>query len=128
MGENEIFDARTMAELTQHIIQEAYATGNCVIVGRGAQCILQKKHDVFHVFIYAPLRERVERLKTRLEHGADVGERIRTVDGERARYLHQRFGRNWCDQHLYDLLISSKGDENATARIIHYAMTGKLPA
>ena len=127
MGENEIFDARTMAELTEHIIQDAYTAGNCVIVGRGAQCILQNKHDVFHVFIHAPLRERVERLKKRLEQGADVGQRIRTVDGERARYLHQRFSRNWCDQHLYDMMISSREDEDETARIIFYAMTGKPP-
>lgn len=128
MGENDIFDARTMGELTQRIIQESYAAGNCVIVGRGAQCILQSKHDAFHVFVYSPLRERVVRLKRRLEPGADVGQRIRTVDGERARYLHQRFGRNWCDQHLYDMLISSKEDEDETARVIFYAMTGKTPA
>jgi CMP/dCMP kinase len=125
LGEKEIFDANTMAEFTQRIIEDAYATGNCVIVGRGAQCILQHKRDVFHVFVYAPLRERVERLKKRLEPGANVEQRVRTVDGDRSRYLQQRFGRSWCDPHLYNLLISSTEDEDATARAILYAMTGK---
>jgi cytidylate kinase len=125
LGEKEIFDAQTMAKLTRRIIEEAHAAGKCVIVGRGAQCILQHKSDAYHVFVYAPLRERVERLKKRLEPGANVEQRLRTVDGERARYLHQRFGRNWCDQHLYNMLISSTEDEDATARVIHYAMTGK---
>jgi cytidylate kinase len=123
-GDNELFDAQSMAALTQKIVEEAHAAGNCVIVGRGAQCILQHKPDTFHAFVYAPLRDRVRRLKKRLEPGADVEHRIRTVDGERAKYLQQRFGKNWCDLHLYDLMICSQEDEEETARVILYAMSG----
>src|SRR6516165_6544075 len=47
LDDTEIFDAHTMAQFTRHIIEEAYAAGNCVIVGRGAQCILQHKRDAF---------------------------------------------------------------------------------
>ena len=65
-----------MADLTRQIVEQAYADGNCVIVGRGAQCILQSKADVFHVFVYAPFRVRVHRLRTRLEPGADIERRI----------------------------------------------------
>lgn len=125
LGERDLFDAYTMTELTREIIEEAHSGGNCVIVGRGAQCILQYKPDAFHVFIYAPLRERVRRLKKRLEPGADVEQRIRSVDEERAKYLHQRFGKNWCDLHLYDMMICSHEDEDETARVILYAMTGE---
>ena len=119
------FDPDVMNELSRQIIEQAYADGNCVIVGRGAQCILRNRQDVFHVFVFAPLRERMERLKKRLEPGADTAQRIRTVDGERARYLQQHFGKSWCEMHLYDLMISSKEDEDETARVILYAMTGK---
>lgn len=125
LGSNEIFDARTMNDLSRLIIEEAYSAGNCVIVGRGAQCILQHRPDVFHVFVYAPLRERLERLKKRLEPGADVAQRLRTVDGNRAKYIHQVYGTNWCDHHLYDLMISSREDEDESARVIFYALTGK---
>lgn len=125
MDDDEFFDAQTMVQLTRRIIEEAYAAGDCVIVGRGAQCILQHKPDAFHTFIYAPLRERMRRLKTRLEPDADIGERIRKVDGERARYLQRTFGANWCNHHLYDLMVSSKEDEDATARVIYYALTGQ---
>jgi cytidylate kinase len=97
-----------------------------VIVGRGSQCVLQHKPDVFHVFVYAPLKERVVRLKTRLEKGADIEQRIRTVDGERAKYLQQFFGKSWCNPHLYDLMISSRADEDSTARAIVYAMNGQV--
>jgi CMP/dCMP kinase len=124
LAEEDIFDAHAMVDRTRNIIEEAYAAGNCVIVGRGAQCILQHKRDAFHVFVYAPLRERIERLEKRLEKGIDVEQRLRTVDGERAKYLHRQFGRHWCDPHLYDLMLRSTDDEDAAARVILYAMTG----
>lgn len=123
-NEEDIFDARVMGQLTRRIIEEAYASGNCVIVGRGAQCILEHKADVFHTFVFAALRDRMHRLKSRLEPDADIASRIRTVDTERARYLQQSFTRNWCDHRLYDLMVRSEEDEDATARVIFYAMTG----
>ena len=123
LAESDIFDAHTMADRTRNIIEEAYAAGNCVIVGRGAQCILRHKPDVFHVFVYAPMRERMERLKKRLEPGADVEQRLRTVDGDRAKYLHLQFGRNWCDPHLYDLMLRSSDNEGAAASLILYTMS-----
>ena len=125
LAEEEIFDAHEMSEMTRRIIEDAHDAGNCVIVGRGAQCILHYKPDSFHVFVYAPLRERIERLKTRLEPGADIEQRLRAVDEERAKYLQKRFGRHWCDPNLYDLMIRSHGDEDAAAQVILYAMTGK---
>ncbi|HEX4756364.1 MAG TPA: cytidylate kinase-like family protein [Terracidiphilus sp.] len=126
LGENDIFDAHVMTELTRRIIEEAYNGGNCVIVGRGAQCILEHRSDVFHVFVYAPLQERIHRLESRLSKGMNIEHRIRTVDEERSKYLHQRFGKNWCNPHLYDLMICSHADEDATARVIYHAMTGKV--
>jgi cytidylate kinase len=122
LAENSVFDADEMVKISQKIIEKAYADGSCVIVGRGAQCVLQHKPDVFHVFVYAPLKERILRLRERLEKGANIEERIRTVDGERAKYLHQYFGKSWCNQHLYDVMISSREDENETARVIEFAM------
>jgi cytidylate kinase len=125
LGDNAVFDAEEMVKISEKIIMKAYEDGNCVIVGRGSQCVLQHKADVFHVFVYAPLKERIQRLKTRLEKGADIEQRIRTVDGERAKYLQQYFGKSFCNIHLYDLMISSKADEDETARAIVYAMNGK---
>ena len=123
MLENErCFDEDTMADLTRRIIQRAYDAGDCVIVGRGAQSILQSKADVFHVFVYAPLRVKIHRLRTRLEPGANIEERIREVDAERAHYLKLHFGKEWTNPHLYDLMISSGDDEERTARIIEFAM------
>ncbi|HMG85358.1 MAG TPA: cytidylate kinase-like family protein [Terracidiphilus sp.] len=116
------FDEDVMTQLTRQIIDRAYVAGNCVIVGRGAQCILQPRADVFHVFVYAPLRVRIQRLRTRLEPGAHIEQRIREVDAGRAHYLKLRFGKEWHNPHLYDLMISSGEDEERTARVIEFAM------
>lgn len=125
--ENTIFDPDTMLELTRQIMEQAYADGGCVIVGRGAQCILQKKPEVFQVFIYAPLRDRVQRLRSRLGPGVNIEQRIHMMDAERMQYLQQKFGQIWNNPHLYDMMISSHRDEEVTARVILYAMTGKIP-
>jgi cytidylate kinase len=126
LGEDSVFDAEEMVKISRKIIEEAHAEGNCVIVGRGSQCVLQHKPDVYHVFVYAPYKERILRLRKRLEQGANVEQRIRTVDEERAKYLQQYFGKNWCNPHLYDLMISSSEDEDTTARTILSAMGGGL--
>lgn len=123
---NVFFDADRMTELTRRVVEEAHVKGNCVIVGRGAQCILQHKDDVFHAFIWAPFPERVHRLQLRLEPGANVEQRIRTVDQERAEFLLQRFGKQWNNPHLYNIMLSSSENEDRTARVLLYAMTGQL--
>jgi cytidylate kinase len=125
LREDSVFDAEQTVKLTQKIVEQAWKEGSCVIVGRGAQCVLQHKPDVYQVFVYAPLKERILRLRTRLEKGANIEQRIRTVDGQRAKYLQQFFGKSWCNLHLYDLMISSSEDEDTTARAILYAMTGQ---
>ena len=88
-----VFNPDEMTKLTEKIIEQGYAEGNCVIVGRGAQCILRHKQDAYHVFVYASRRERILRLRKRLEPSADVEEHLGKMDGERARYVQERFGK-----------------------------------
>lgn len=114
----QVFDAETMVALARTLIEEACAGGNCVIVGRGSQCVLQNRKDVLHVFIYAPWPERVARVRERTPAAADVESLIRTVDQQRAGYIRTYFDCDWTDPHLYHMLLSSElGDENV-ARII----------
>ena len=126
LRENSVFDAEEMVKISRKIVEEAYSEGNCVIVGRGSQCILQHKPDVYHVFVYAPYLDRLVRLRDRLDKGVHAEQRIRIVDEERAKYLLQYYGKAWNNPHLYDLMISSRTDEEWTARAILYAMNGKV--
>jgi cytidylate kinase len=118
----DVFDAETIAQLTRAVVQHACEIGNCTVVGRGGQCILQEWAEAFHVFVYAPWEDKVARVSRRVGKGVDVPELIRAMDAERARYVRLNFDQDWADRHLYDLMVSSKPGEEATASIILAAM------
>jgi cytidylate kinase len=114
----EPFDGETVAALTRHVITEAAESGECVIVGRGGQCILKDHRDVIHVFINGRLSERMARIRSRLGV-TDAAELIRNTDHERAGYIRTHFGVDWKNPHLYQMMISSEmGIENAARMII----------
>jgi len=119
LPETAVFDAETMALLASAAIEHAWEAGHCVIVGRGSQCVLQSRPDVFHVFLFAPFAGRVANARLHAGPAADAPERIRAVDAERARYVQMNFGQEWRDPHLYDLMIGSKlGAERVVSTIL----------
>ncbi len=121
------FNEKRMTELSRHVVEQAHANCHCVIVGRGAQCILRNQPDVFHVFVYAPLADRLRTLRARLgiDAEAELERRAHSADTERAYYLKRVYGENWRDPLLYNMMVSShEGDERA-ARAILCAMTGQ---
>jgi cytidylate kinase len=125
LSQPDFFDAETMAALAQNMIEEAYQRGNCVIVGRGAQCVLRHRKNVLHVFIYAPWAERVARVQQRLRGKTDIEELIRSTDRQRADYIRTYFGCNWMDPHLYHLMISSGlGEDLVESTIIEALASG----
>ena len=118
------FDAEIAAQLTSRLIEEAAEIGDCVIVGRGSQCLLQKREDAFHVFIYAPRGERLARLLGR-DPGlskAAVEKKMDAEDAARAAYVRDHFGENWQNRHLYHLMISSSLGEKEAVSIILSAL------
>ena len=116
----ELFDADAMASLARQVIEEAAAIGNCVIVGRASQCILQQRPDAFHVFIYAPRAERLRRIRSRHANQAEAEIALEARDQERAALIRRYFNQDWANRHLYDLMISSKlGDERVLGSILH---------
>lgn len=66
------FGAETIANLAHDAIVESAASGECVIVGRGAQCALQGRREAFHVFVYGPWEERVRRVYSRTASSRNV--------------------------------------------------------
>jgi len=116
----ELFDADTMASLSQRVIEEAADIGNCVIVGRASQCILQQRSDAFHVFIYAPRAERLRRVRSRHLTRAQAELALEARDQERAALIRRYFNQDWANRHLYDLMISSKlGEEVVLSTILN---------
>lgn len=118
VAEGNVLDAETVAERARTIMEAAYRKGNCVIVGRGAQCVLQDRADAFHVFIYAPWRDRVARIVRREPRAADVEDLINATDRQRSEYIRLHFESDWADPHLYHMMISSGSGEDAVVRIL----------
>ena len=118
------FDAEIAAQLTSRLIEEATEIGDCVIVGRGSQCILQQREDAFHVFIYAPRSERLARLLSRDPSlsKALAEKKMDAEDAARAAYVRDHFGENWQNRHLYHLMISSSLGEKEVVSIILSAL------
>lgn len=115
-AELQVIDAETMAAIATKVIDEAHRGGNCVIVGRGAQCALRARPDVFHLFVYAPLAARLERVRHRPDAPPQIESWVREMDLARSRFVRQNFGCDWANPHLYHLMIdSSLGDAAAVA-------------
>lgn len=121
----EVFDADAAAEMAGAVIGEAYGLGGCVIVGRGAQCVLAGRPDVLHVFIYAPEKDRIRRVRERLPRGADAYALLHKVDKCRMEYVRQHYGQNRMDPHLYDLMINSHGAVPRAVTLILDAVDSK---
>ena len=116
----EVFDADAMVALSRKIIEEAAGQGNAVIVGRAAQCILQGRQDVFHVFVYAPMEERIRRVREYYGSGFANPARIEEQDRIRSQYVQHYYQCDWRDPHLYDALFCSLlGDEMVVELILH---------
>jgi cytidylate kinase len=125
VDETEVVDADRLAGLCGRIVEEAAAAGQCVIVGRGGQCLLRNRPDVFHVFVYAPRDARLRRLRARLGPGADVELALESTDRERAAYIRRHFGEDWLDRRLYHLMVNGAiGEEAAVATILTALETG----
>jgi cytidylate kinase len=123
-----ILDAQRMQALTAAVVEEAASAGECVIVGRGAQCLLRGRKDAFHVFVYAPREERVRRLRRRLGEQADVDALIDDMDRERAAYVRLHFGCNWLDARLYHLMVNAALGEGAAVAAVAAALGAPRPA
>jgi cytidylate kinase len=78
-----------------------------VIVGRGGQCILRQRNDVFHVSVFGPQQQKLQRMRDRLAPGTDAERFMDEADRRRAAYIRRFYGEDWKDRRLYHLVISS---------------------
>src|SRR5271154_3661106 len=62
LPEGDVVDADCLICLTQEVIKQAAAAGQCVIVGRGAAYFLRERTDTFCVFLYAPREVKFQRV------------------------------------------------------------------
>jgi CMP/dCMP kinase len=104
-----LFDPRKeITHLTEQVVREVASSGNAVIVGRGAGFVLRDQPGVFRVFLRAPEAVRAQRLMERLGLAeAEARRKMHETDSNRAAYIKQLYGHDWCDPDEYDLVINT---------------------
>jgi hypothetical protein len=112
-------DTDCVREVVRQLLPEIAEAGNCVIVGRGSAYYLGNRPDAFHVFIYAPFREKVRRLKASGKSEKEATDLVETVDRDRAAFIKQYFDVDWPGRHRFHLMVNSgAGDEVAVDIIL----------
>ncbi len=92
------------------VIEKSFHTRHVVIVGRGAQALLQQCEDVLHLRFIAPLEMRIAYVSQR--EGLTESEarnRIHSKELGRERYLQSHYHRRPQDPTLYDLTVNTRG-------------------
>jgi cytidylate kinase len=105
-------DADCIREAAETMVRQAASEGNCVIVGRGSAYYLHGDPEVFHIFLYAPIEDKVHRLELQGKSEEEAYSLAESVDRDRAAYIKQYFNVDWPFLHMYDLMINTAmGDE-----------------
>ena len=88
--------------------------GSCVIVGRCADYVLKDLPGVTHVFLYASLEKRIERIMRVEKVDRDKArELIRKTDKQRKNYYNFFADGNWGLRGNYDLMVRTDNHDPA---------------
>ena len=104
------------------VILQLADQGPCVIVGRNADYILKDRKDVLHVYIYADMEYRADRI-VRLYGDSEKSPEARLKEKDKRRSLNYQHytGRNWGASENYDLCINTAavGEDKAVEIILN---------
>ena len=97
-------------EAEKEIIGGIAAEGSCVIAGRLGFSVLKDHPNHLHIFIHAPLEQRIQRVmkKQNLTHD-EAAAVIKSVDETRENYIKRYAGVSRYDTRNYDLAINVAG-------------------
>jgi cytidylate kinase len=111
-------DHDTLQQFTADVIERAAKEGNCVIIGRSSQCVLRQHPNVLHVLVFAPMDEKIERMRLRHPDEHNLPNLLYRVDYARTFYTQRYYGRDWSDRGQYHLCVNSTLGLDASAKLI----------
>jgi cytidylate kinase len=117
---DQAFDADRMVSLMEQIAPRIAKEGNAVVVGRGAPYFLREQPDAFHVFLYAPRAEKLQRLLQDECTKSEAEDLVDTVDRERIAFVKHYFDADWPTRSLYHVMINTAvGNESVVETILN---------
>lgn len=100
--------APDVVRATRGVLQKAADAAPVILVGHGAQVILQDRPRTLHLRLVAPLDDRCRRVLQRravtMPQAASIAQK---VDRDRSHYVKELFGRDLHDPLLYTLQINT---------------------
>jgi cytidylate kinase len=117
----ETLDADSIVNISERVVLDAAATGNCVIVGRGSQHFLSARTDTLRFFLYAAREEKLRRLVSEGKAKTDAETLVDRVDAERAAFIKQYFHADWPNRSVYHAMINTgAGNEIVVQAILSF--------
>lgn len=99
-----------LVRVTERVIAEAAQHGRAVLVGRGAQAVLARARpeEALHVYVVAPLEQRISEVMKRLGADARAAQQaIDKTDADRDRYVDKWHARKRQDPSNYHLVLNT---------------------
>lgn len=108
-------------------IKKIASEGNCVIVGRGADYILKDHPNLIKIFLYAPLKYRINKVKEMYnDTDKEAKEHILASDKSRASYYEVISNQTWGKIDNYDLCLNCEiGNDKVVDIICDYIEKNK---
>lgn len=99
----------------QTLLKEFAMKGDCVIVGRAADVVLED-YDPFRIFVYADLSSKIVRCRRLGPEEEALSDRelerkMKRIDSDRARYYSLYGSTPWGDKSNYDLCVNTSAFE-----------------
>jgi cytidylate kinase len=106
--ENGIFDSERMNRLVREYLLKIAEEGHCVIVGRGAACVLSNYPGAFHMYVYASKKRKLQWFQSHFPDRMQEAEReMEETDARRAEYVDRFYDQDWQNHRLYHLMLNS---------------------
>jgi cytidylate kinase len=106
--ENGIFDSERMNKLVREYLLKVAEDGHCVIVGRGAACVLSNYPGAFHMYVYASKKRKLQWFQKHFPDRVQDAEReMDETDARRAEYVERFYDQDWQNHRLYHLMMNS---------------------
>jgi cytidylate kinase len=118
-------DAEGIRAAAREVIGAAAEKGNCVILGRGSAYDLCDRADTFHVFVYAPKKEKIRRLQQMGKSERESIDLVETVDLDRSDFIKQHFGVDWPARQYFQMMINSAMGDEWVVQLIVDGMTAE---
>lgn len=111
------------------VIRNIAQKGACIIVGRCADYVLHDRTDCLRVFVYAPPKQRMERIREvygDTEHASEIV--VKKCDKNRAEYYnyYANSKHRWGERQNYNLMVDTSIGLNESCALILSAFNGEV--